>query len=1231
MKSSTDSSQSVRRWSLAALAVLAALFFSLSLWVDKRTNAGLTEGRVKEIEKALHSLQNEAYSLVEDAFASMQDSLCPDFDAIWPLEMRHKGLALYVFENNSSDLVWWSDNSSSSVEQLIHIDREIKYLNLGNAWYIARRFNFEPFKAIVLILIKTEYYYENRFLKNGFNPVLHFPQNTITSPLGTDIGMAIHDLNGIPIFTANTDVSEGSSFTLSVIFRWAAIFALIIFLIPLLCSARLYRRSRWQVIVSFVVLFALRMFIFFNPTYFKGDLYLFSPMLYADSSILPSLGDLLLNSIFIFIFLAVIFSLPRSKIRKIHPAVWIIFTAIFAIFVHYIVNSLALNSNISYRMYRMSELGIFTFAAYFIVAMLYVELFLILWIQARFSEGFGKLKRYLFQSGAFALIFITFSFDSFSFEHAVFLLMFVAVSGILHISHPQARLTLNLSLWITILFAGYTSFSFIENTDRREAQKRRLFAQTLSSERDPVVEMLLRDIENKISSDAYLQDILASGSYLQTDLSRRLTDQYFHGYFQRYDLRYNICRPATVLHLPDDNRELSCIEFFRTERQHQGLPLAGSNHFYFMNNYWGRIHYYGQFVFANRNRAFDSVSLFIELYSKPDIESIGYPELLQIEDNSRQEKDLLNYSYAKYSAGRLVTRFGSFEYGFELKTRDGNSFFDDEGYNHYIHLADEYNAVIVSVPRLRFSDAASMFSYTFVFLLFAFLIILSIFGIRLDFGMKRISFRRKISIMMIVGITVALTSLAAAMLAYVIGQSEDKNIDAIYAKMRSIIIELDQNLYEHESLSREKSEELTALLVGLSNSFYTDMNLYGLNGKLIASSRPEIFEKKLLGKEMDREAFKHIAIEKAPRYIHREQIGEMTYYSAYATYYNSESQPVAYLNLPYSFKQSEFRNELLSLAGAIINIYILLILIGVALSVFISNQITKPLNAVRHKMGRLDLANKPEQIDYRGNNELGDLVREYNRMIIELAESARMLAESERESAWREMARQIAHEIKNPLTPMKLSIQHVLRMKEQGREGWQNKLAETVCSILNQIDILAQTASEFSDFARTGKTEIARVDLDQVIVASIELFSGYDSLRKVDEKNMESDSVLRYVSHVQFERLRVMANKEQLQRVFTNLIKNAIQATEQISEPLILVELSREGSDACIRVSDNGHGISDEILKDLFKPNFTTRSGGTGLGLAISKSIIESFGGQISLIESKIGACFEIRMTICDR
>jgi nitrogen fixation/metabolism regulation signal transduction histidine kinase len=265
-------------------------------------------------------------------------------------------------------------------------------------------------------------------------------------------------------------------------------------------------------------------------------------------------------------------------------------------------------------------------------------------------------------------------------------------------------------------------------------------------------------------------------------------------------------------------------------------------------------------------------------------------------------------------------------------------------------------------------------------------------------------------------------------------------------------------------------------------------------------------------------------------------------------------------------------------------------------------------------MRKLDLSGNPEPIAYNGKDELGYLVREYNRTTTELADSVQRLAQTERESAWREMARQIAHEIKNPLTPMKLSIQHVIRMKKENVLGWQDKVDDLSKSLIEQIDTLAATASEFSNFAKLSKAEYAKINIVLLIREQLTLFVGYEniaiSLHSSDDEAM------------------VMANKEQLQRVFTNLIKNAIQAIGD-RKGAVGIGIIKSENYCTIRIEDDGPGIGPEKQLLLFRPNFTTKSEGTGLGLAISKNIIENIGGSISFKSAvKGGAIFTITIPL---
>jgi nitrogen fixation/metabolism regulation signal transduction histidine kinase len=234
-----------------------------------------------------------------------------------------------------------------------------------------------------------------------------------------------------------------------------------------------------------------------------------------------------------------------------------------------------------------------------------------------------------------------------------------------------------------------------------------------------------------------------------------------------------------------------------------------------------------------------------------------------------------------------------------------------------------------------------------------------------------------------------------------------------------------------------------------------------------------------------------------------------------------------------------------------------------------------------------------EKIEYSQKDEIGQLVHEYNRMVDELAESASRLAQSERESAWREMARQVAHEIKNPLTPMKLSVQHLQRtLKESADKAMIDRITET---LIQQIDSLSNIATAFSNFAKMPEAQPTRVDLKQVIEQVIDLYDDEGNIfLNADENDYP-----------------VFADRDQLSGVFSNLLKNAFQSVPGERRPRIEIFLRREGGRIITEIADNGSGIPEDQKDKIFIPNFTTKSSGMGLGLAIARNVVEEAQGTI--------------------
>ena len=338
----------------------------------------------------------------------------------------------------------------------------------------------------------------------------------------------------------------------------------------------------------------------------------------------------------------------------------------------------------------------------------------------------------------------------------------------------------------------------------------------------------------------------------------------------------------------------------------------------------------------------------------------------------------------------------------------------------------------------------------------------------------------------------------------------------------------------------------------------------------------------------------------------------LTYLSAYIPLQNNEDEVIAYINLPYFAKQNEFENEIAGFLSEIINIFVLLLTLSIIVTVVITNRITEPLKLLQRSLAELRLGKSNKPIYYKRDDEIGALVKEYNAKLKELEINAEKLAQTEREVAWREMAKQVAHEIKNPLTPMKLRIQHLQRSFDPSDPDSVQRLDEVAQSIVEQIDALTVIANEFSNFAKLPKPNKDIVDLNMVIKNVVTTF---EELEEVD-----------ITTSFQNVKTAVFADKDLMIRVFNNLVKNAAQAIPEERKGEIFISVRTEEGVVKVAVRDNGSGIPDEMRDKIFAPNFTTKSTGMGLGLAMVRQIIESHDGQIYFESSEAGSTFFIEL-----
>ncbi|WP_264520090.1 sensor histidine kinase [Flavobacterium sp. N1994] len=381
-----------------------------------------------------------------------------------------------------------------------------------------------------------------------------------------------------------------------------------------------------------------------------------------------------------------------------------------------------------------------------------------------------------------------------------------------------------------------------------------------------------------------------------------------------------------------------------------------------------------------------------------------------------------------------------------------------------------------------------------------------------------------------------------------------------------------------------------------------EINIYGLNGKLLKSSKSS-FSVDKVAQPIPNYVLKLVQSSVEKRYVDIKNVNGVKNRSSYSQIKDDKFKPLGILNIPYVEDDGFYERELRQFLIRLSQVYSFMLVIAFALAYFLSSYITKSLKTISDKINETSLNQKNEKIVIEANSkEINSLINAYNRMVDKLEESAVKLAQSEREQAWREMAKQVAHEIKNPLTPMRLTVQSFQRKFDPNDPELKQKLNDYSKTLIQQIDTMSAVASAFSNFASMPAQQNETLNVVQVVELALDIFNE-DFI--VFESNKE------YIIS--------KLDRTQLIRIITNLVKNAIQSIpEEQVEKRVLVLVNEIENDVIITVEDNGIGIESDNIEHVFEPKFTTKTSGMGLGLGIIKNIIENYKGTITF-ETEIG------------
>ncbi|MDG1528342.1 MAG: ATP-binding protein [Polaribacter sp.] len=434
-------------------------------------------------------------------------------------------------------------------------------------------------------------------------------------------------------------------------------------------------------------------------------------------------------------------------------------------------------------------------------------------------------------------------------------------------------------------------------------------------------------------------------------------------------------------------------------------------------------------------------------------------------------------------------------------------------------------------------------------------------------------------------------------------ETKEYNIDRFGRKedntRKDIDFELKRNLLENLT-SDNLSRIFKMRIFEISSVHNLEISIYDLKGNLLISSTSTAFDK-IDESVISPRILNELESNTNHRVFKNDEVENISFETSYTYLSDLKLNNIGVLKLEFSQDNTMQQKELNEFMYRLAYVYVFMFIIAIALAYFLSSYITRSIKTISDKIHETRLNKRNEKIEFNtGSTEIITLVNAYNRMIDELQESAVKLAQSEREQAWREMAKQVAHEIKNPLTPMRLTVQSFERRFDPEDPKIKEKLKEYSQTLIQQIDVMSSIASAFSDFAKMPKQNKEEINVVEVVKLALDIFNEDYISYSYTEDNLIAN-----------------LDKTQLIRIVTNLITNATQATENIENPTIKVTVSSNKKSIKIAVIDNGKGIDDDVKDLIFEPKFTTKSSGMGLGLPMIKKIIEAYNGSIAFTSNK--------------
>ena len=1137
---------------------------------------------------------------------------------------------LFLFEEHAdavhARLLYWNTNQIYIDPAELNLPEGIHFINHRNGDFQLIRKNIQKgthrYSLLALIPIRWNYFIENKYLRANFAGFDHLEEQY----------EIVNNPEAIPVQTAsgkvlfNIQIKSGKEFiqydTITILLRLLAILFLLAFIHNIAIEiVELYSfRAGFGFLATMVLLLRWLTYQFHIPFDFT-KIPLFDPAVYASNAIHPSLGDLLVNTslaYWLLRFYRVKQPINPSFIFPIHPILkTFLHTAsltLSGLLLAGIVGSLMEDAKISFDVSNFFSLSVFSLISFIILCLLVLIFFYLseIWLipLIRLSVPFYKqVLIILLVAGAFIYWRISPQLYNQYALITAWMIGYVLIVQFRKKDFEKGLASSGFFIFWVMFFSISISTLVVARFRQVEWKQREKMAEKLVLQSDPFGENLL-NIAATNFEDKFLQTDFyrfAQSEPTNKMIKDSLIRQNFSGYLNKYDTRILTYKPFGI---PLFNEDTTRMEYLDSLLQFQSQPTEindlfaadpGNKTFRYLfkktiqsgNTVLGYF-----YVVINANR-YKSEALYPELFN-------------QVADPLTDPSS--GYAYAVYQKGKLMYDFSKYDFSSEIDTKDWEpgKFLQKSkpGYSEMWYQQDNNKQVIIVRKNNTLTELLTLFAYLFC----AFIFISVVFSaaskiLQTRFKRKQLArlfqfkIKSQIQSTIIFISVVSFLVIGVTTITFFISRFNINNEERLTRAIQVMANEINSRTTSRESIEMQSNpggfgNELQQVISDISEQHNADINYYSTGGNLLISTQPYIYNKKLLSDKMDAIAFQQLSKNKSIRYLQSEEIGSFRFLSVYKPLTDPAGITYAYLNIPYLNTQTELNQEISGFLATLLNLNAFIFLIAGAIAFFITNRITASFELISRKMQQISLGKINETIQWNRSDELGLLIQEYNKMVKKLEESAGALAENERELAWREMARQVAHEIKNPLTPMKLSIQYLQSAIGRGDPNLQELYQKTNETLITQIDQLSRIAGDFAQFAQISQAKLQPLNLKEVLGKWIRLYTSSPTC----DINLQhaADSVM------------ILGDEGQINRLFTNLVLNAVQANaDDATKTQIRIECSLQGNRVVVSVSDNSGGIASEFTHLLFTPNFTTKTAGTGLGLAICKRIMEQAGGTI--------------------